>query len=194
MDAAYRLVFNGGWTHTSNGAEANGSNGYADTKLNPVTSLSLYNAHSSVYQRKTTLNYGFDIGNTNNGVWTKEFLLTSYRNNGNAESGLYDLYAQGYIQGTVTNAAGFTQNSVTSNTSTKLYKNGSVIGSNPYLNSSEPNNCSLYIAGVNANPGMVEPHNGQYAFASIGDGLSDTEAANLYTAVQAFQTTLGRQV
>jgi uncharacterized protein (DUF927 family) len=32
------------------------------------------------------------------------------------------------------------------------------------------------------------------AFASIGDGLSDTEAGNLYTAVQAFQTTLGRQV
>jgi hypothetical protein len=32
------------------------------------------------------------------------------------------------------------------------------------------------------------------AFASIGDGLTDTEAGNLYTAVQAYQTTLGRQV
>jgi hypothetical protein len=32
------------------------------------------------------------------------------------------------------------------------------------------------------------------AFASIGDGLTDTEAANFYTAVQAYQTTLSRQV
>ena len=32
------------------------------------------------------------------------------------------------------------------------------------------------------------------AFASIGDGLTDTEADDFYTAVQAFQTTLNRQV
>ena len=36
--------------------------------------------------------------------------------------------------------------------------------------------------------------NRECAFASVGNGLTDTEAANLYTAVQAFQTTLGRQV
>ncbi len=36
--------------------------------------------------------------------------------------------------------------------------------------------------------------NREYAFASIGDGLNDTEAANFYTAVQTFQTTLGRNV
>ena len=31
LDAAFRLVFNGGWTHSSNGALPNGTNGYADT-------------------------------------------------------------------------------------------------------------------------------------------------------------------
>jgi hypothetical protein len=36
--------------------------------------------------------------------------------------------------------------------------------------------------------------NKELAFASIGDGLNDTEAANFYTAVQTFQTTLGRNV
>jgi hypothetical protein len=34
----------------------------------------------------------------------------------------------------------------------------------------------------------------EQAFASIGDGLTDTEVANFYTAVQSFQTTLGRAV
>jgi hypothetical protein len=34
----------------------------------------------------------------------------------------------------------------------------------------------------------------QCAFSSIGDGLTDTQASNFYTAVQAFQTTLSRNV
>jgi hypothetical protein len=33
-----------------------------------------------------------------------------------------------------------------------------------------------------------------FAFVSFGDGLSGTNVSNLYTAVQAYQTTLGRQV
>ena len=33
-DAAFRLVFSGGWTHSANGALPNGTNGYADTKVN----------------------------------------------------------------------------------------------------------------------------------------------------------------
>jgi hypothetical protein len=34
----------------------------------------------------------------------------------------------------------------------------------------------------------------QAAFATIGDGLTDDEASSLYTIVQKYQTTLGRQV
>ena len=34
----------------------------------------------------------------------------------------------------------------------------------------------------------------QCAFASIGEGLTDAEASSFYTAVQTYQTTLGRQV
>ena len=36
--------------------------------------------------------------------------------------------------------------------------------------------------------------NTETRFFSIGDGLTDTQASNFYTAVQAFQTTLSRQV
>jgi hypothetical protein len=39
-----------------------------------------------------------------------------------------------------------------------------------------------------------DPTTANLSFASIGQGLSDTESSNLYTSVQAFQTTLGRQV
>jgi hypothetical protein len=50
------------------------------------------------------------------------------------------------------------------------------------------------IGALNNDGLMQNWSNRQYSFASIGDGLTDTEAANFYTAVQAFQTTLGRQV
>jgi len=34
----------------------------------------------------------------------------------------------------------------------------------------------------------------QCAFASIGDGLTDAESSNFYTAVNTYQTTLSRNV
>jgi hypothetical protein len=39
LDAAFRLDFNGGWTHEPGNAIPNGINGYADTHLNPVSNL-----------------------------------------------------------------------------------------------------------------------------------------------------------
>jgi len=36
--------------------------------------------------------------------------------------------------------------------------------------------------------------NRNYAFFTIGEGLDDTDVSNLYSAIQNFQTTLGRQV
>ena len=43
-----------------------------------------------------------------------------------------------------------------------------------------------------ASAGVLSQRN--MCFSAIGDGLTDTEAANLYTAVQSFQTTLSRNV
>ena len=48
--------------------------------------------------------------------------------------------------------------------------------------------------GAIAGSGFVYNGDAECAFASIGYGLSDIDVSNLYTAVQKFQTTLGRQV
>ena len=45
-----------------------------------------------------------------------------------------------------------------------------------------------------ASPYASSYNNGEYAFSSIGDGLTDTEAANLYTLVQNYQVALSRNV
>jgi len=53
-NAAFRLSFVGGWTHSANGALPNGTNAYADTFLIPSVSLSLNSIHGSVYSRTNT--------------------------------------------------------------------------------------------------------------------------------------------
>jgi hypothetical protein len=55
LDAAFRLVFNGGWTHSSTGALPNGTNAFADTKLNAFTLPLNQNSTSfSAYSRTQT--------------------------------------------------------------------------------------------------------------------------------------------
>jgi hypothetical protein len=39
VDAAFRLTFTGGWTHSSTGAKGNGSNAWANTNLNARNNL-----------------------------------------------------------------------------------------------------------------------------------------------------------
>jgi hypothetical protein len=102
------------------------------------------------------------------------------------------------ISSSIASATGFYLGTRTSNLSHKLYKNGSILGTNAVLNVTTLPSLSLFLGAVNlAGAGLESPgaySNKQCAFASIGEGLTDTEAANFYTAVQAFQTTLSRQV
>ena len=126
---------------------------------------------------------------------SNEFLLATYRV-GQSISALYD-YTNAPAQIIVSSSSGkgFFNNSITSTTSQKLYKNGTQIGVNNSTNNSTPSNYPLYLGAVNdENSSVVGYNSNQYAFCSIGDGLNDTEASDFYTAVQTFQTTLSRNV
>ena len=62
-NAAFRLVFNGGWTHSANGAQANGTNGYADTFLVPSAQYAVDNNHHlSVYSRLNQTQNDVELG------------------------------------------------------------------------------------------------------------------------------------
>ena len=51
-DAAFRLDFNGGWTHSATGADPNGTNAYADTHFNPHANLASFtDSHFAIYSR-----------------------------------------------------------------------------------------------------------------------------------------------
>jgi len=192
-DAAFRLVFNGGWTHSSTGATPNGTNGYADTKLAPDL-LTTNNAHLSFYSRTniTYTPYVIDMGSNANPPSNNPELSIAMRHSGSTYNTLGSFaFALSYVNAT---SAFYSISSRTSSTSLKGYKNGVLQGTDTNSNVFSGFGNNIYIGGDNLGGTAARFSSRQTAFSTIGDGLTDTDAANLYTRVQAFQTALSRQV
>jgi hypothetical protein len=195
-NAAFRLLFSTGWTHSSTGATPNGSSAYADTFLSPSATLINNNTHLSFYSRTNTLGNYTDIG-----------CVTGSGGNGyfdiNIKWSDNNLYAEQYnfntnrIAVANTNSQGFYLSTRTSSTVFKIFKNNAQFGSTN-TSASTPSvttiTSKVYISAINNNAITQNYSNRQCAFASIGDGLTDAEAANFNTAVTTFQTTLSRNV
>jgi len=184
LDAAFRLVFSGGWTHSSNGALPNGTNGYADTKLNDNTLNTLNNVHISVYSRTNTTTQSADISSYDG---TNSTAIYPYISNN-----LYTMAHQTIISAVTpfVNSLGLFIANRTNSTQLFTFKNTTKYTS--AFNSSSKSNQNFILSRASATIGNYS--NRQLAFSSIGDGLTDTEAANFYTAVQSFQTALSRNV
>ena len=194
LDAAFRLVFNGGWTHSSTGALPNGTNGYANTFLGS-NNMGLNSISLSYYSRTNSTILGAEMGVLFNSPNSYTDLGVKYSTNG-AFARLNDSGGVTFVSNA--DSRGFyTGNRILSNT-LKLFKNGSSILT-VLTNSNATTTFPIFIgadnnvgSGVINNPDFFS--NRECAFSSIGDGLTDTEAANFYTAVQAYNTTLSRQV
>lgn len=197
-NAAFRLLFVGGWTHSTNGALPNGTNAYADTYLNDNIlnvnnkSLSYYSRTDSVSQSSFITEMGVI------GTYRSTLLInrTYFGSDYLAVSDIATTTSIGAAISSVRNTSlGFYVANRDSNASNQLYANGISIASN-IVNWGVTTAMNLsYVLGAANNNGAIGGFtNRQCAFASIGDGLTNTESTNLYTAVQAFQTTLGRQV
>jgi hypothetical protein len=195
-DAAFRLVFAGGWTHSSNGALPNGTNGYASTFLIPSTSLLASSKHLSYYSRTSSTTSGFSssIGSDNGGDGYCRFTIRQTNGaNINNSASLYGNTTNGNLQYVNTDGKGF-YNSIRLNADHKFFKNAVSVGTTSGLGTSSQSIREIVIGAANSGGAYTYYDNKECAFASIGDGLTDTEAGNFYTAVQNFNTTLGRQV
>jgi hypothetical protein len=200
LNDAFRLTFSGGWTHSSTGAKPNGTNAYADTYLVPATHLTDASSHLSVYPRDNTRysangsSAANDIGAFNTG-FNKAFAFCARFVN---DTAIADSFDTGTNRITTANSdsRGFFVATRTSLTSHKMFKNGIQLGSTN-------TNTSTGRSDVTVSTPIAAYWNGssrgnystrEYAFISMGDGLTDSEVATYYTIVQTFQTTLGRQV
>lgn len=189
----FNLTFSTGWTHSSTGMTPNNSTAYADTSFN-VSSVfsSINNCGFSFYSRTSlsfsnTPNHGIIPTTTNNRMYFAP-QSTFYQIQG-TENALY------WVTFSNTDRKGFYTSVRTSNTSRKTYKNGNVAGSSTGNDTGGTLPSANFFIGATNNNGTASNFTiDQLAFSSLHDGLTDTEAANFYTAVQAFQTTLSRNV
>ena len=181
----YNLSFTTGWTHSSTGMTPNGTSAYADTGLNDNTVLSLNNSHLSFYSRTNVDGLYCDIGVFDAGPVSAFTILSRYLDGfrgqaHDANSGISNTDSRGLF---LTNRVNSTQARNFINSTLKLVTVNSI------------SKISYNISIGARNRGFYDFYSPrQCAFASIGEGLTDTDAANFYTAVQAFQTTLSRQV
>lgn len=189
-NAAFRLTFTN-VTHSSSGIT--GTSGQVNTFLNASTDLSINSTHLSNYcVTNTTGGTGMvDMGASVNVGNTSFALYQRFTNIAVFESPTTSSNVR--VQFANTDSRGFYIGSRTANNSAKIYRNGtSIVTNTTLLTSAMPNSAIgfLYFPGS----GIPYYSDRTYAFFTIGDGLNDTEALNLYNAIQAFQTTLGRQV
>ena len=193
LDAAYRLVFSGGWTHTSTGALPNGTTGYADTNLIPSTSgIGLNSTHMSYYSRTNYDGAGIDFG-----------AISNPGNNGS-------IYANLKISNAVyfrvnTNNVTQTESSVSVSDSRKFYMVNRISSTveTTFINGTANNvtkssnvqpTVKFYLGSANLNNVASYFGQRQCAFSSIGDGLTDLESTLFYQIVEKYQYALGRNV
>lgn len=193
LDAAYRLVFAGGWTHSTTGAKPNGTTTYADTKFNLSANLpnAVNSNHISVYIRDNIDEVKVDMG-----------IIDSYFGNyfdvesriGN--TGYYgNLRAANAVSFSNTDSRGLHINTRTTSSLQKVFINTTLKGSDLNSTTGTLNGNIALASRYNLTNGLYEFRaSKEQAFASIGEGLSDSEAAALYNAVNTFQVALSRNV
>jgi len=184
--ATNQLTFSGGWTHSSTGAKPNGTNAYANTGYNPSVTASLNSHHLSYYSRTNSNGTEVEIGTYPGGSYDLLELRTSGTtyfliNQNGTTSSFSDSNSQGFYIG----------NRTASNV-INGWKNGSKVVNSSVASNILPNG-TLFLGALNQG-GALYYSTKECAFASIGDGLTDTDASNLNTRVTTFQTALNRNV
>jgi hypothetical protein len=174
--------FTSGWTFASTGVKGNGTSAYMDTNFNPNTSSNANSKHMSYYSRDNFNNCQIGIQAT---IFDQMYYVAGAYYN--------ILSTSSFTAITTATTKGF---QIISRTSAvggcTTYVNNSNLANDGLTATANPNGNLWLNARAISVAGTASAN--ECAFASIGDGLTNTQASNFYTAVQAFQTTLSRQV
>lgn len=188
-NAAFRLSFSGGWTHSANGALPGGVNSFADTFYTPSTTA-IQNSHHLSYYSRTNVNLtqveiGASTSSSNNNLLEIRTANISYYiiNQNSPYANVADTDSRAY----------YIANRTASNV-VNGWKNGTKVATSTTASNAR-SSAKIYIGALNTNNLTTTLYTTkECAFATIGQGLTDGEAAALNTAVAAFQTSLSRNV
>jgi len=189
----FRLTFNGGWTHSANGALPNGTNAWANTGFLPSMITGTNNAHFSYYSRTNSQVTNELLMGCNNFGASPAFYLR-IRDNTNLSQAYFSSTVANQASATETDSRGLFMGNMQNATLRQIFKNKTVLNQNTNSETFVKNTANVYIASYNNNNTPLSFTNKECAFASIGNGMSDVEQALFYDIVQEYQTILGRNV
>jgi hypothetical protein len=188
-DAAFRLKIFGTWTFSPTGAKPNGTNAYMDTCLNASTHLTTSSGHLSYYSRTNAILTGWLMGAETTAADRTQFIVRT--DGAGAYYGRYGSNTIATINGTT--SLGLSIFNRPSSSDVRLYQSSGLINTTTYSASGLPN-LTIYLAGNNSGGTANAFCVAQCACASIGSGLSDSEALALQTIIQQFQLNWNRAV
>ena len=186
-DAAFRMTFNGGWTHDANGVKGNGTNTYGDTHW------SAQNVSNGVHWSFNTNLAGsggqrYDMGSVPGGDWA---LISNFQGTGSGT--MYWLAGSGgYLTNSTSGRLGFMTGTSNGTNFRSISKNGTqqTSDTNGAIGNQIANcwfGCTQYFGGT---PNNISE--GRYDFCSIGEQLTSTDISNLETIQTDFNTALSR--
>jgi hypothetical protein len=179
--ALKQLAFVGGWTHSSTGAQPNGTNGYADTGVVKGDWASLDSLSFGIYSRTNIQGIYGDIGM---GGGPDDFNMYSYAVGGN----YYRVGGPDASQVSAgTNSLGLFVGNRIDATTLRCLSNGTITAKTVVQAFTNTQNTLIGVSYANYSPR-------QFALCFFADGLTDANLNNLNTLVQNFQTTLLRNV
>ncbi len=184
------LTYGGTLTHDSNGMTGNGTTGYANTNF---ASNLMSNTSQSLWAYATAMETSgdHDLMGSYDGSEASLFDLATYAAYQSAR-----IFRSGGIADTAQQTSGFASGMVLgsrlTNTDIKIYANGALAGSSTSPTSTVLSSLSLYLLALNFNNSATANSASNLRCAGFGPGLSSTQQGNLYTAVQALETALGR--
>ena len=171
-NAAFRLVFSGGWTHSSTGATPNGTNAYANTFLNSATHLSLNSGHMSYYSRtnNSAASLRIDMGSLKSGP--DSYTDLDLGNSGSWYFRFNNSAAYNFVSATDT--SGFFNGNRTASNVINIFRNGTkvVTGAAPSNATSSTN----YFIGASNNHGGGSTDTPQYFDQAMKESRSTKRA------------------
>jgi hypothetical protein len=191
MSSDYAMTWVNSPTHSANGVAFNGTTQYGNTGFNAQTAAwndcSLGAYINSAGTGTTGLLVAQDDGTTS------EFVLNNLAGSTLAS---FDVgaYAGRSGNATLSSNTGLIAGSRAGAADKRTYQNGSLINSATGAGASPMPNLVMFLAAYNYMGSPALRFNGRLAFAWIGRNLSTAQHSAMYTIVQAFQTTLGRNV
>ena len=183
-NTSYDLSLFGGWVHNTDGMLSNGSDTYGDTSIIPATTLSATDNHSSVLFKDGGGSNGYD------GSGPAPYFIQGVKTALEAFNGSAIMSGLGSIPPL---GKAFLINVKENNTS--AFAAGDFNGGG-YSVKSTKTNAATTIPTNSWTIGKVNPSGfytkAQYWFVTIGNGMTQTEANDLYDVIDAFATAVGR--